>query len=308
VYASYQIESGAQVVQLFDSWAHHLSPEQFATFSMPYADRVVAGIKARHPETPVIFHANGGTGKFAQMKGCGADVIGLDWACTMEVRGNRKKKTWTGPTGWKGRVSYSTIRPIEQTSSSLEHPRGMGHSPMCHTQLLTPTPSLIHTQLLTPTPSSIHTQLLTPTPSSIHTQLLTPTPSSIHTQFDSHPVTHTHTQFDSHPVTHTHTQIYTHTHTHTHIRIFQEARAALGPRTTVQGNVDPMVLFGTEADIRQAVATCLSEAGPRGHILNVGHGVAQGTPEENVKLFCQLAHESGAFFKAQAEGAGKVLA
>ena len=131
-----------------------------------------------------------------------------------------------------------------------------------------------------------------------------------HTQFDSHPVTHTHTQFDSHPVTHTHTQIYTHTHTHTHthIRIFQEARAALGPRTTVQGNVDPMVLFGTEADIRQAVATCLSEAGPRGHILNVGHGVAQGTPEENVKLFCQLAHESGAFFKAQAEGAGKVLA
>ena len=124
----------------------------------------------------------------------------------------------------------------------------------------------------------------------------------------SHPVTHTHTQFDSHPVTHTHTQIYTHTHTHTHIRIFQEARAALGPRTTVQGNVDPMVLFGTEADIRQAVATCLSEAGPRGHILNVGHGVAQGTPEENVKLFCQLAHESGAFFKAQAEGAGKVLA
>jgi hypothetical protein len=129
-----------------------------------------------------------------------------------------------------------------------------------------------------------------------------------HTQFDSHPVTHTHTQFDSHPVTHIHTQIYTHTHTHTHIRIFQEARAALGPRTTVQGNVDPMVLFGTEADIRQAVATCLSEAGPRGHILNVGHGVAQGTPEENVKLFCQLAHESGAFFKAQAEGAGKVLA
>ena len=31
-YACYQIEAGAQVVQLFDSWAHHLSPEQFAEF------------------------------------------------------------------------------------------------------------------------------------------------------------------------------------------------------------------------------------------------------------------------------------
>lgn len=62
-YASYQIKSGAQVVQLFDSWAHHLSPAQFAEFSMPYADRVIQGVKARHPETPIIFHANGGTGE-----------------------------------------------------------------------------------------------------------------------------------------------------------------------------------------------------------------------------------------------------
>lgn len=51
-----------QVIQLFDSWAHHLTPEQFAVFSLPYAERVVAGLKARHPDVPVILHANGGTG------------------------------------------------------------------------------------------------------------------------------------------------------------------------------------------------------------------------------------------------------
>lgn len=84
------------------------------------------------------------------------------------------------------------------------------------------------------------------------------------------------------------------------------ARAALGPQRIVQGNVDPMVLFGTEEVIRAEVARCLSQAGPKGHILNVGHGVAQGTPEDNVKLFCQLAYESGEFFAKQ--GAQKAAA
>jgi len=64
----------------------------------------------------------------------------------------------------------------------------------------------------------------------------------------------------------------------------------------VQGNVDPMVLFAPEQEIRDTVRRCIAEGG-EGHILNVGHGVAQGTPEENVGLFCQMAHESGALKK-----------
>ena len=70
------------------------------------------------------------------------------------------------------------------------------------------------------------------------------------------------------------------------------AREMLGSNT-VQGNVDPMVLFAPEQQIREAVGKCIADAGRKGHILNVGHGVAQGTPEENVGLFCQIAHESG---------------
>ncbi len=50
----------AQVVQLFDSWAHHLSPEQFAEFSLPYAERVITAVRAVHPSVPLIYHANGG--------------------------------------------------------------------------------------------------------------------------------------------------------------------------------------------------------------------------------------------------------
>jgi len=165
-YSCYQIESGAQVVQLFDSWAHHLSPAQFAEFSLPYAERVMRGVKARHPDVPLIFHANGGTGKLELMRDTSANVIGLDWATEMAA-----------------------------------------------------------------------------------------------------------------------------------------AREALGHDVQVQGNVDPMVLFGTEEVIRAEVAKCLTQAGPRGHILNVGHGVAQGTPEDNVRLFCELAHQSGEFFAKSKAGA-----
>ena len=51
-----------QVVQIFDSWAHHLSPADFAEYSMPYAEQVVQGVKAQRPDVPLIFHANGGGG------------------------------------------------------------------------------------------------------------------------------------------------------------------------------------------------------------------------------------------------------
>ena len=76
-----------QVVQLFDSWAHHLSPAQFMEFSLPYANRVVEGVRARHPDVPIMFHANGGTGKLELIGGGGtnADVIGLDWHTQMST-------------------------------------------------------------------------------------------------------------------------------------------------------------------------------------------------------------------------------
>lgn len=72
-----------QVIQLFDSWAHHLSPSQFAEFSLPYAERIIRAVRERHPTTPIIFHANGGTGKLELIRSCTANVIGIDWATEM---------------------------------------------------------------------------------------------------------------------------------------------------------------------------------------------------------------------------------
>ncbi|KAK9916635.1 hypothetical protein WJX75_005175 [Coccomyxa subellipsoidea] len=163
VYVCHQIDSGAQVVQLFDSWAGLLSPAQFAEFSLPYAQRVIDGVRAQRPDTPLIFHANGGSGKLDRVAQCSADVIGLDW----------------------------------------------------------------------------------------HTDMA-------------------------------------------------DARRQLGADRVLQGNMDPMLLFAPEDVLRREVTKVLHAAGPRKHILNVGHGVAQGTPEENVGLFCELARQS-ASIHAQAE-------
>ena len=57
-YVNYQIESGAQVVQLFDSWAGQLSPIDYDVFAAPYQKRVVDQVKAKHPGLPVINHTN----------------------------------------------------------------------------------------------------------------------------------------------------------------------------------------------------------------------------------------------------------
>ena len=68
-----------------------------------------------------------------------------------------------------------------------------------------------------------------------------------------------------------------------------DARRRLGPNLSVQGNVDPAVLFASQDAIEKAVKGCIEAAGPRGHVLNLGHGVSVGTPEENVAFMFDLA-------------------
>lgn len=62
-----------------------------------------------------------------------------------------------------------------------------------------------------------------------------------------------------------------------------DARNTLGHNVKVQGNVDPMILFGNEKAIIEATNRVLLKAGPKGHILNVGHGVVQVRAASNVQ-------------------------
>lgn len=83
VYVRYQIDSGAQIVQLFDSWAGHLSPIDYDIFALPYQQRVVQQVKATHPDTPLILYINGSSGVLERMAQSGVDIVSVDWTVDM---------------------------------------------------------------------------------------------------------------------------------------------------------------------------------------------------------------------------------
>ncbi|MBC6452598.1 MAG: uroporphyrinogen decarboxylase [Hormoscilla sp. SP5CHS1] len=153
-YICYQIESGAQVVQMFDSWAGHLSPQDYEIFALPYHKKVVEQVKKVYPDTPLILYISGSAGVLELMAKSGVDMVSVDWTVDMA-----------------------------------------------------------------------------------------------------------------------------------------DARKRLGANMKVQGNVDPGALFGSQEFIRDRILDTIKKAGDKGHILNLGHGILPGTPEENAKFFFETAKQ-----------------
>jgi uroporphyrinogen decarboxylase len=85
VLASYllaQVEAGAQAVQLFDSWAGALNPQDYARFVLPYSQRVLAALSGAG--VPVIHFATGNPILLPSMRQAGGTVIGLDWRVPLD--------------------------------------------------------------------------------------------------------------------------------------------------------------------------------------------------------------------------------
>lgn len=147
-YACYQIESGAQVIQMFDSWAGNLAPADYDVFAGPYQKKVVSAVKARHPNVPFIMYIAKSAALLERMAATGVDIVSVDWTVTMA-----------------------------------------------------------------------------------------------------------------------------------------DARKRLGPNVGVQGNLESAVLLGNHKLIEERTLDVIREAGPTGHIMNLGHGIEATTPEENAKKF-----------------------
>jgi uroporphyrinogen decarboxylase len=73
------------------------------------------------------------------------------------------------------------------------------------------------------------------------------------------------------------------------------ARARVGQRVALQGNLDPAVLFAKPEQIRAEVRRTLEAFGPpsvgSGHVFNLGHGISQFTPPEAVTVLVEAVHE-----------------
>lgn len=88
-YLDMQIRAGANLLQVFDSWAGMLGPREFERFALPTLQRIRREIGQRHPDVPVVVFAKGAHYALNDLAEAGFNVVSLDW--TMDPRQARKE-------------------------------------------------------------------------------------------------------------------------------------------------------------------------------------------------------------------------
>jgi uroporphyrinogen decarboxylase len=134
-YLSMQVEAGAEVVKLFDSWAGTLQGQDFDDFALKPARDITAALKSRHPGIPVIAFPRGAGLRYAGVhRATGADCVALDDGVTAEwaaanvqkdgcVQGNLASSHMV--TG--GRALVEETRRIVRAFSKGPHIFNLGH-------------------------------------------------------------------------------------------------------------------------------------------------------------------------------------
>ncbi|MCP4206828.1 MAG: uroporphyrinogen decarboxylase [Shimia sp.] len=134
-YLSKQIEAGAEVVKLFDSWAGSLKGADFDRYALEPAKKIISELKARHPDVPVIAFPRGAGERYVGFaKATGADCVALDDGVTPEwaaanvqvdgcVQGNLKSSHMV--TG--GQDLVDETRKIVEALGKGPHIFNLGH-------------------------------------------------------------------------------------------------------------------------------------------------------------------------------------
>ena len=113
-YLQAQAKHGADLLQIFDSWAGILSPEQYRKFSLPYIAQICNAIN----EVPVTVFAKGAFFARKEMSNLNCQVIGLDW--NMDISESRRMiphKTLQG--NLDPCVLYSSFKEIEKHTKKM---------------------------------------------------------------------------------------------------------------------------------------------------------------------------------------------
>jgi uroporphyrinogen decarboxylase len=132
-YLAEQARSGAQALQLFDTWAGELDPLDYREKVLPYSKRVIE--RARATGVPVIHFATGVNGMLEAMRELGSDVVGVDWRIELSdawrrlgegvaLQGNLDPVALLGE--WSG-IERKTARILEQAKGRRGHIFNLGH-------------------------------------------------------------------------------------------------------------------------------------------------------------------------------------
>ena len=120
-----QVQAGAQIVQIFESWADQLTPRQFHRFSLPYLQKIVQNL----PGTPVILFARGAGHSLKQLAETGARAISVDWQTDL----TRAKKLVGRQVVLQGNLDPAALYAPKQLLKTLTEsilnlfPHGRGH-------------------------------------------------------------------------------------------------------------------------------------------------------------------------------------
>jgi uroporphyrinogen decarboxylase len=112
-YLNAQIASGAQAVQIFDTWGGVLSHAAYREFSLAYMQKIVAGLNTESEgrKVPVILFTKGGGQWLSSMADTGCDCLGLDWSTNIgqarQVVGDR--------VALQGNMDPSVLRGSEES-------------------------------------------------------------------------------------------------------------------------------------------------------------------------------------------------
>jgi uroporphyrinogen decarboxylase len=129
-YVAAQVEAGADVIQVFDSWAGALSPTDYEEFVAPYSARILAAVDA-----PTIHFGTGTATLLVAMAEAGGDVIGLDWRIPLDrgwdevgeergVQGNLDPAVLLGP--WD-RAETAALDVLARADGRPGHVFNLGH-------------------------------------------------------------------------------------------------------------------------------------------------------------------------------------
>jgi uroporphyrinogen decarboxylase len=129
-YVRGQVEAGADVIQLFDSWVGALSVADYEEFVAPYSARILESV-----DVPTIHFGTGAVHLLRSLTEAGGDVIGLDWRLPLDagwelvgddrgVQGNLDPTVLLGP--W-GRIEEETHDVLHRAANRPGHIFNLGH-------------------------------------------------------------------------------------------------------------------------------------------------------------------------------------